>query len=171
VKDTTLILPAQSSSAPIYWRVQAVVAPPPGATNTPNGAPAGAGQFPWSAPWSFTVLAQTSSPTLTAPALLSPANAATGVSLPVTLSWNAVSGAACYEVQTSPGADFSATATAVQLVKTTSLTLPLLPGGTVYWRVAALSGVVCPVLNAPACNTPPPPLGPWSAIWSFIPSN
>ena len=84
----------------------------------------------------------------TAPALLSPANGATGVSAAPTLSWNASTGATSYDV-------YFGTASAPPLVTNTAgLTYApgtLSPGTTYYWAVGAR--------NSAGANE--------SAAWSF----
>jgi len=103
----------------------------------------------WSAVWSFTTLTQIS---LAAPQLVSPANAAADIAVPVSLTWSSVVGATQYQVQLSTDAA-CATAT-TSTCTTTSLQVSTLPSGTLYyWRVCALdaSGDV----------------SVWSPIWSF----
>jgi hypothetical protein len=77
---------------------------------------------------------------LSAPALGSPSNGATGVSRSPTLSWNTVSGATSYRVQVSTGSSFSSTVYDNSSVTGTSVTLPRLAGRTTYfWHVRAQS--------------------------------
>lgn len=73
-----------------------------------------------------------------APAQVSPANAATGVSLTASLSWNAAATAASYGVQVSIDPNFSTTVINRTGITTTSSVLSGLTQGTVYyWRVNA----------------------------------
>jgi hypothetical protein len=147
-KDTQLTLPALPEGVALYWRVRAMV--PSGGWGPWSSTPG-----PWSDVWSFTIPAVT----LTAPTLAAPANAATGVTPPVTLQWEAVTGASGYEVQISKVADFSSQ-TMTLPTQGTQTKLPFLPGGaTVYWRVRAVvvSGWGTTSLTK----------GPWSDTWSF----
>jgi subtilisin family serine protease len=76
-------------------------------------------------------------PAPAAPTLATPADNATGVTVPVTLSWNAASGASSYRVQVSTSSSF-ATLAADQSVAGTSTSVSGLAGSTpYYWRVSA----------------------------------
>ena len=89
----------------------------------------------------------------TAPALSSPANGATGVALPPTLSWGASAGAASYQVQVSTTSAFTTTAYDQAALTATSASVPALANSTVYyWRVKAT--------NTYGTSD-------WSVVWSF----
>ncbi len=96
-----------------------------------------------SATWSFTIGAPPA-----APVPVSPSNGATGVVVTPTLSWNAASGAASYDVYfgTSPAPPLATNTTATSYALGT-----LTSGATYYWQIAARNGF----------GTAP------SAIWSF----
>lgn len=84
-----------------------------------------------------------SAPALAAPSLLSPANAAKTNDSSPNLSWNAVAGAAQYELQWATNATFTANLQS-SIVATTDLDLPTLastPGTTYYWRVRSINPV------------------------------
>jgi len=88
-----------------------------------------------------------------APTLSSPANGATGVSIPATLSWNASSGASSYRVQVSTASDFSTLTYDQSGITSTSTSVSGLAANTLYyWRVNAS--------NAGGTSA-------WSATWSF----
>ncbi len=88
-----------------------------------------------------------------APALSSPADGATGVSIPATLSWNSSSGATSYTVQVSTDPLFSTFAYNASGITTTSTSVGGLNGNTLYyWRVNAS--------NAGGTSA-------WSTTWSF----
>ncbi|MFC4874935.1 fibronectin type III domain-containing protein, partial [Negadavirga shengliensis] len=88
---TSAEVPGLSYATQYHWRVRA-------ANST------GAGD--WSAARAFTT--ETEPVTVPpAPSLVSPSNNATGVVLPPTLSWNAVTGATSYHLQVSANSDFS----------------------------------------------------------------
>jgi subtilisin family serine protease len=77
-----------------------------------------------------------------APAQVSPANAATGVSLTANLSWNASATATSYAVQVSTDQNFATTVINRTGITTTSSALSGLTNGTVYyWRVNATNVV------------------------------
>lgn len=119
VTTTAASVPALTGGTVYYWRVNA--------TNA-------GGTSAWSGARSFTTAATPPPPTPTAAA---PANGATGVSLPPSLSWAGSSGAESYGVQVSLSSDF-VTLAYDQSVTTTSTSVPLLSGGTLYyWRVNA----------------------------------
>jgi hypothetical protein len=123
-----------------YWRVRAV---------PPDGSP----KAVWSPAWSFTI-----APTLAAPTLVSPSDDATGVALPPTLEWDAVTGADSYWLQVAADDSFSNTSIAWSgpVGNVTSKELKGLPaacdGLTLHWRVKACGGGVC---------------GPYSDDWTF----
>lgn len=216
-------LPATTPSAQLpplmpntlyYWRVCALP-PLPGATSStkpvtttvkkcsqacsnqptgPSAPPPPLANVTWSTVWSFTTAA---APTLAAPILVSPANNATGVAVPVTLTWDAVTGAGAYAVQVSTDNTFATKVIALPPTTTTTVQLPPLTANTVYyWRVSALPPLPCAPTNAqpgtsstvkkcgqacdkqPSCPQgpppgppqgppPPPPTMTWSTVWSF----
>ena len=87
------------------------------------------------------------------PALISPANSATGVAVNPTLSWNASSGATSYRAQVSTVSDFLSTVYDQSGIITTSAPVIGLSNSTVYyWRVNAT--------NAQGTSG-------WSTVWSF----
>lgn len=87
------------------------------------------------------------------PVLSSPANGATNVSIPVTLVWNASSGATSYNVQVSTNSSFTSLVYNQTGITSTSVTVSNLSAGTTYyWRVSAT--------NAAGTSA-------WSSVWSF----
>jgi myo-inositol-hexaphosphate 3-phosphohydrolase len=91
--------------------------------------------------------------TLVPPALHSPANNATNVSVSPTLSWYDSSGASSYQVQVSSSSSFSTLAFTQTGIQTTSVQVSGLSGNTLYyWRVRAS--------NATETSS-------WSSVWSF----
>ena len=88
-----------------------------------------------------------------APTLSAPADSATGVAVPATLSWNASTGATSYTCQVSTSAAFTMFAYNVSGITGTSTVVSGLAANTIYfWRVNAA--------NAGGPST-------WSAVWSF----
>jgi subtilisin family serine protease len=72
------------------------------------------------------------------PVLSSPANGATGVTLPVALSWNASFGATSYRVQVSTSSAFTTTVYDHAGISSTSVSVSgLAPSTLYYWRVNA----------------------------------
>jgi subtilisin family serine protease len=137
ITTTSRAIAGLTNSTTYFWRVSA--------TNT-------TGTSAWSAVSSFTTVAPLAIPV--APTLTSPANVATNVTRTPTMSWNAVTGAATYEIQVSTTNTF-----AVVTFGRTGLTArsirvsPQLGSRTAYfWRVRAV-------------NTAG--IGPWSAFRSF----
>jgi formylglycine-generating enzyme required for sulfatase activity/N-acetylneuraminic acid mutarotase len=115
-----------------YWRVQAKNA---------NGTSA------WSAAWSFTTAA------LASPALVSPANGATGQSQALMFTWSAVSGATAYHLQVSADSLFAFVyADDSGLTSTSHPVLSIPPGVISYWRTQAE--------NATGVSS-------WTTTWSF----
>lgn len=89
-----------------------------------------------------------------APAQVSPANAATGVSLTANLSWNASATATSYAVQVSTDQNFATTVINTTGITTTSSALSGLTNGTVYyWRVSASNVVGASTWSAPRSFT------------------
>jgi fibronectin type 3 domain-containing protein len=105
-----------TAGATYYWRVVA--------KNSTSSAT--------SATWSFTVAGAAA--TVTAPTLMAPANAATGVSRTPLLSWTTQANATSYDVylgtSTNPGLAGTITGTSAQVSTLTA-------GATYYWRVVA----------------------------------
>ena len=78
-----------------------------------------------------------------APAQVSPANAATGVSLTANVSWNAASTATSYTLQVATDINFNAVVLNRTGITTTSSALSALTNGAVYyWRVSATISLV-----------------------------
>jgi hypothetical protein len=146
--------PPSALAAGIYfWQVQA---------REPSSS---GGTAAWSNIFSFT----TSGSALAAPALVAPANGATGVSIPSTFSWSTVAGNAGYllfiaktpgVLPTNPAVGSCSGCSTGTKVNATSYTPPSAPtagnlaAGTYYWQVKALSssnGVY----------------GAWSSVFSF----
>lgn len=76
----------------------------------------------------------------TSATLISPADGATGQSIPITLSWSAVSGATSYHLQVSSVANFASTIfDDTTLTGTSKSVNGLSYGTTYYWRVAAVN--------------------------------
>ena len=92
--------------------------------------------------------------TPSAPTLVSPTNAAIGIVISPTLSWNTSTGATSYQIQLSTTSGFSTTVFDQSGITSTSASVsPVLLNNTVYyWRVNATNVVGT---------------SPWSAIWSF----
>ena len=87
------------------------------------------------------------------PTLVSPANGATNVEIPVTLTWNASSGATSYNVQVSTNSSFTSLVYNQTGITSTSTTVSNLSAGTLYyWRVSAT--------NSAGTSA-------WSSVWSF----
>ena len=74
--------------------------------------------------------------------LSSPANNATGVSVPVTLSWGAASGATSYRAQVSTVSTFATLVLDRTGITTTSTSVSGLAANTVYyWRVYGVNAI------------------------------
>ncbi|KAA9340723.1 LamG-like jellyroll fold domain-containing protein [Adhaeribacter soli] len=100
------------------------------------------------------------------PTLVSPADLASGMPVPVTLSWNTAAGAPTYQVQVSTAADFSANIFDQSGIAATSVQVNAVANNTrYYWRVKAtnvtgssswssvrsfFTNLDAPVLNSPA---------------------
>ncbi|MGA7304631.1 MAG: T9SS type A sorting domain-containing protein [Rhodothermales bacterium] len=124
---------ALANGVQYFWRVRGV--------NT-------AGPGPWSATFNFTTIAGGAEQVT----LSSPANGATEVDLSPTLVWNAVSGAATYQVELSKQSNFTSLALNLNSVGGTQTQVTGLDGSTLYyWRVRAN--------NSGSEN--------WSETWSF----
>ena len=94
-----------------------------------------------------------STPVPDAPALVSPQDLATGLSISPTLTWTASAGADIYQVQVSTASDFSSTVFDESGIQETWVQVSnLLYGTTYYWRVIASNS---------AGNSG------WSSEWSF----
>lgn len=105
-----------------YWRVAGV---------------SSLGVSAYSSKRSFTTGAAPTAPPAT-PTLISPALFATGVAIPVTLTWSAPAGTELYRVQVSTVSNFSTFLLNDSMVSTPSRQLTNLVGGTnYYWRVSA----------------------------------
>jgi hypothetical protein len=76
-------------------------------------------------------------PAPSAPTLVSPANGATSVALPVTLDWNDVVNVASYEVQVDNSSTISAPFVANPTVTLSQVTPSGLPAQQLWWRVRA----------------------------------
>ncbi len=88
-----------------------------------------------------------------APVLSSPANGATSVAIPTTLSWSAATGAMSYGVQVATDAGFTSLVMNLTGLTSTSTTLTgLATSTTYYWRVNATNAGVTSA---------------WSDVWSF----
>ena len=121
-----------------YWHVQAFNGTIPGGYQT--------------SPWHFTTIPGVPP----APQPTAPSNGATGVTIPVTLQWNSVSGASSYGVQVSLNSSFTSVVLDQGGITTTSYTIPtgILSGSTqYYWHVNATN-----VAGTGPYSTPP---------WSF----
>jgi hypothetical protein len=157
----------------LYWRVAAVS---PwllglGAAQASPSPPTMAVRIgPWSAVSRFTVTGFVPPPILTAPTLLTPANGST-VTLPLTFSWTAVTGAWGYQIQFALNSTFSPvlvglneSGTSLQIggsaASGASVPIGNQAGLTLYWRVRAVAA------PSPVAN-PLPSVGPWSKVWSF----
>ena len=131
ITGTSLQVSGLANNTLYYWRVNA--------TNS-------GGTSAYSTSWTFTTI-------LASPALASPANAATGISLTPTLSWNAVAGAVSYQLQVSLSSDFSAPFFNQSNITGTSLQVSGLANNTLYyWHVNAT--------NTAGTST-------YSSAWSF----
>ena len=134
---TSRAISGLANSTTYFWRVSA--------TNT-------TGTSAWSVVSSFTTVAPLAIPV--APTLSSPANVATNVSRTPTMSWNAVTGVATYEIQVSTTNTFAlVTFGRTGLTARSIRVSPQLGSRTAYfWRVRAVN----------TAGT-----GPWSDVRSF----
>ena len=100
-----------------------------------------------------------------APTLLAPANGAT-VTLPVTLDWNDVAGAASYQVQVDDSSAFTVPLVIDQVVTASQFTLSTAAASQHWWRVrgrnsAGTAGAWSPVRTfTVGGGAPPPPTTP-----------
>jgi phosphodiesterase/alkaline phosphatase D-like protein len=139
---TSVSLTGLLANTRYFWRVRAINAATPAVASA------------WSTVWSFTTAAE--SATLPAPILTAPANQATNVARPVTLSWTAVTGAARYYVQVATVESFATLVHSTDSATATSVSLTGLLANTRYfWRVRAINAATPAVASA------------WSTVWSF----
>ena len=106
-----------------------------------------------------------------APTLVSPADAATGVTVPAALSWNASSGASSYTVQVSTSSAFTTLAYSASGITGTSTNATGLAASTVYyWRVNATNAGGTSAFSAirsfTTASAPPPPPPPPAPVLS-----
>lgn len=102
-----------------------------------------------------------------APALVAPANNATGIALYTALSWQAVSGATAYRLQVAATADFTVMLTDT-LINSTSVSLDLpAPGSIYYWRVMAITDGGNSVWSETWTFTTALPTGPLVGRWNM----
>jgi hypothetical protein len=88
-----------------------------------------------------------------APLLQSPANGASGMSVPINLVWQSAAGAASYRVQVAKDSSFSQIVWEQDNVTATAIVVSVLEANTQYcWRVRAANA---------AGNSD------WSTVWSF----
>ncbi len=119
ITATSKLVGPLGSDTTYYWRVRA--------KNT-------GGWSSYSSTWSFT----TSAAVPSAPVLLAPANASTGISVTPTLSWNAASGATAYQLQVSKSVGFGTLVFDDSTIAITSKLVGTLGNDTTYyWRVRA----------------------------------
>jgi hypothetical protein len=140
VAETTYTPPEPLETGDYIWRVRALAE---------DGTPGA-----WSEIWSFAVNAN-ECVTPPAPALLAPADGATGAATP-SFAWGAVADAGRYEVQVDDDADLSSPLLAAQSLGTSYTPQNPLPPGVYYWRARGWT------VGQP-CEAP----GAWSEAWSF----
>ncbi len=105
----------------------------------------------WSSIWKFT----TENPLTFATTLITPVDGSTGLSSPVSFTWNALALASSYECEYDLDSLFGS-ATTLLANDTTVISLPLSPLSKYYWRVRGVLGNVS---------------SPWSTVWSFNTEN
>jgi hypothetical protein len=115
---------------------------------------------------SATLTVNPAATTPAAPTLLAPANGAT-VTLPVTLDWNDVAGAASYQIQVDDSSAFTVPLVIDQVVTASQFTLSAAAASQHWWRVrgrnsAGTAGAWSPVrtFTVGGGGTPPPPTTP-----------
>ncbi len=115
----------------------------------------------------YSIVGAAPPPPPVAPTLASPVNGATGVAVPVTLTWNASSGATSYRAQASTSASFTTLAYDQANITTTSTSVSGLAASTVYyWRVNATNAGGTSAYSTTSSFTtaavapPPPPAAP-----------
>ncbi len=91
-----------------------------------------------------------------APMLSAPLNGSANQSVSLTLSWNSVSGATSYALQTSTSSTFSILNQIGDIASTSHSVSGLSIATTYYWQVGATNGTGA---------------GPWSSVWSFTTAN
>ena len=117
----TLAVTGLLNATPYYWRVSA--------WNV-----GGASAYAYASPFGFTTIVAP----LAAPALATPANGATNVSITPTLTWNTVTGATTYRLQLATDSAFaSIVLTDSTLTITQRAVGPLSNNVKYYWRVSA----------------------------------
>lgn len=138
VSGTSRQVASLTNATAYYWRVRAQNA---------------GGTSGWSPVWQFTTSSGLPPPPVT-PTLSSPSNGAVNRQLPLTLAWNASSGATSYSLQLSADSDFSPTVVNQSGLSSTSYVVNALAYSTTYyWRVLAQ--------NEGGVSS-------WSTPWSFI---
>jgi hypothetical protein len=131
VSDTSKNLPGLNKSTRYYWRVSAIDA---------------GGEGPFSSARNFSTY-------LPPPVLLSPADAATGQSVPITFRWAGTEGAIRYHLQLATDAGFTTfIKNDTTITDTVRVVSGLGSGIWHYWRVSARSGSAA---------------SPFSGTWSF----
>ena len=114
ITTTSYTVTGLAENTTYYWRV--------------NASNAG-GTSAWTDMPSFTTLPGVPS----IPALIAPASGATGIAIPATLSWYAVSGAASYGLQVSTSSVFSTFVVNLTSITATSYAVSGLNRSTTYW--------------------------------------
>ncbi|HEX2959610.1 MAG TPA: fibronectin type III domain-containing protein, partial [Chitinispirillaceae bacterium] len=119
--QTTTTLTGLTGNTTYYWKVKATAL---------------SGDSVWSPSWSFTTL-----PPPSIPVLSTPANLATDVYIPATLTWVSTSGAQTYNLQVATDAGFTDIISSKTGLTTLSTSVTGLNENTVYyWRVSATNG-------------------------------
>ncbi len=121
--DTSATLAGLVNNTTYFWRARAENA---------------AGFGNWTSPWRFTTIM--AAPQI--PALVAPADAATGQQLSLALAWNTAAGAATYSLQVAADSNFGSIVAADSIIADTAQTVTgLLNSTTYYWRVASRNPV------------------------------
>jgi|GEM_PF-2494813 len=132
LSSTQVSVTGLNANSQYFWRVNA--------TNN-------VGTSAYSVIWSFTTSTQSG---ISAPALISPVNGISGVSLAPTLTWNTSVGATSYDLQVSTDSQFKTIFYYQPGITTTSFTIYDLALNTVYyWRVSATNGATSSGFSAP----------------------